>query len=246
MECRRIEKLIPLYVEGDLDIEQTERVRSHAKSCANCSGLIAEYKESQSWLRTFAPPGFDDALFDDLKPGVLEKINEQKTQPPFLNRLAEHWTRRLVLATSVALLIVFGSIAFYIYQNNRNTMVAESEVEQEEQEEQSPEIASEVKDVEKAPRANFSPKRHRRIASSRRRVVARRHTNPEHIVERPVKTMADPAVAIETGGGLSVDPAASQEMLRIHIQTSDPNIRIIWFSPKETDSNPSRPITETE
>src|SRR5215216_1883021 len=103
MTCRRIEKLIPLYVEGDLNTELTEQVRSHAKSCANCNGLVAEYKESQRWLRSFEPPHFDDALLDDLKLGVLEKINGEETHASFLNRLAQHWTRRLVFAASVAL-----------------------------------------------------------------------------------------------------------------------------------------------
>ena len=31
-----------------------------------------------------------------------------------------------------------------------------------------------------------------------------------------------------------------QEMLRIEIQTRDPNIRIIWLSPKGTDSLPTK------
>jgi hypothetical protein len=29
--------------------------------------------------------------------------------------------------------------------------------------------------------------------------------------------------------------AAAQEMLRIELQTADPNIRIIWFAPREPE-----------
>jgi hypothetical protein len=244
MNCRRIEKLIPLYVEGDLDIEQADAVRSHAKSCANCGGLVAEYEESQRWLRSFMPPHFDDALLDDLKLGVLKEIKRQEMPVPFLNRLAGHWTRRLVLASSVALLIIFGVLALYNYQDDHNDLVAGGG---EEQKEQSPEVASPTKDVEKAPRANSIIRRPRHTATARRReVAAKRRTNPDPIVKQPGKQSIEPAVAIETDDWLLGDPATSEDMLRIEIQTSDPNIRIIWFSPKENNSNPSRPITDTE
>ena len=244
MNCRRIEKLIPLYVEGDLDTGQADQVRAHAKSCPNCNGLVAEYKESQRWLRSFAPPHFDDALLDDLKLGVLEKINEQEEPVSFLNAIAGQWTRRLVLAASVALLIAFGVLAFYVYQNNRNDIVAESGTEQGEQ---SREIALQLEAVKQAPRASFSIKHRRHMANAQRRLgAARRHANSEQVAERLDEPGARHDVATETSAGLSDDPAASQEMLRIEIQTSDPSIRIIWFSPKENNSNPSKPITETE
>jgi hypothetical protein len=41
---------------------------------------------------------------------------------------------------------------------------------------------------------------------------------------------AEPAVLLPSSGD------DSPEMLRIEIQTSDPNIRIIWFAPKEVES----------
>jgi len=43
---------------------------------------------------------------------------------------------------------------------------------------------------------------------------------------------------------VQVDKGRQPEMLRIEIQTSDPSIRIIWFAPKETDSQQSRPVTD--
>jgi hypothetical protein len=36
----------------------------------------------------------------------------------------------------------------------------------------------------------------------------------------------------------------SRPMLRIEFQTSDPNIRIIWFAPSQTDSHQTKPATE--
>jgi hypothetical protein len=40
----------------------------------------------------------------------------------------------------------------------------------------------------------------------------------------------------------SVEP---REMLRIELQTADPNIRIIWLAPKETDTQELEPMIET-
>jgi hypothetical protein len=248
MNCRRIEKLIPLYVEGDLEIDKSGAVLAHARSCAKCSGLISEYKESQRWLRSFAPPDFDDALLDDLKLGVLEKIEDQKARVSFLNRLSGHWAQRLIVVTSAALLIIFGALAFYVYQRGSNDPANREVIQAKgDHEGQSPEIASLPKDAETAPRASSSRKRRRHTPSLRRgEVAAVRQKNSERITVSPDRPGVETTATIETRNGFSGDPVNTEEMLRIEIQTSDPSIRIIWFSPKRSDFTHSRPITETE
>jgi hypothetical protein len=66
-------------------------------------------------------------------------------------------------------------------------------------------------------------------------------TIAEHTFEPPYVSQTH---QLEESGTASAEPAdalprsvdESPEMLRIEIQTSDPNIRIIWFAPKEVES----------
>ncbi len=117
MNCRRVEKLIPLYVEGDLAPGIADRLTSHLDWCGRCNWLADEYRESQGWLRTSEPPEFDEALLDNLKAGVLSRIEETSARPSLLASLVQQWSRRQVLALSAALLIIFGALVFYIYQS---------------------------------------------------------------------------------------------------------------------------------
>jgi hypothetical protein len=102
MNCRRVEKLIPLYVEGDLAPGIADRLTSHLDWCGRCNWLADEYKESQSWLRTSQSPEFDEAFLDNLKAGVLSRIDETSARPSLLASLMQQWSRRQILALSAA------------------------------------------------------------------------------------------------------------------------------------------------
>jgi hypothetical protein len=41
------------------------------------------------------------------------------------------------------------------------------------------------------------------------------------------------------------DAIFNREMTRIEFQTADPNIRIIWLAPKDSDSSLTKPNTNT-
>jgi Putative zinc-finger len=256
MNCRRIEKLIPLYVEGDLDCQRADAVGSHAQSCEGCAGLIAEYEESQRWLRSFAPPHFDEAEFYDLKRGVLKQINSRETRASFLHRLAENWTRRVAFATLAALVAISGALALYVYRQsvNQDTRQDNSLAQDKDQrEKQLSKIPLELKppvqqrnDLNPAPRAPFIHRRPRHATTARQMLALAKRVKRRQFVRRHDNPGAESHVARETKDAISPDPASAQEMLRIEIQTSDPSIRIIWFSPKESDSNRPGPITETE
>ena len=65
-----------------------------------------------------------------------------------------------------------------------------------------------------------------------------RMVEPDLITQIPdaVGPTADPPAAPDPA---DTDPDANQDMLRIEIQTADPNIRIIWFAPK-SDASPHK------
>ncbi len=240
MNCRRVEKLIPLYVEGDLASGITDRVTSHLDWCGRCNWLADEYKESQSWLRACEPPEFDEAALNGLKAGVLRRIEETSARPSPLASLMRQWSRRQVFALSAAMLIIFGVVVFYIYQARLSVKPQGVEARTPEQESPPSNEARQTPDTEPATGASLSKPQHaKNQAGIKARAGAPAIT--EQTFEPPIVSQMNPSKEPGTGSaepahtlpGISGDPP---KMLRIEIQTSDPNIRIIWFAPKEVES----------
>ena len=242
MNCRRVEKLIPLYVEGDLASSIADRLASHLDWCGRCNWLADEYKESQSWLRTNEPPEFDEAFLDTLKNGVLRRIEETAASPSLLASFVQQWTRRQILALSAALLLIFGVLVFYVYQRKMsvNQQVFVTSKQTPEEEKPTPNEPLKAKDTGTAPGVIFSKHHHHRSPAN----SSARDANPiitKQEGERPLVSQrsrvpeSGAAVSGEPAGGLQGSHDDLPEMLRIEIQTGDPNIRIIWFAPKEVE-----------
>jgi hypothetical protein len=242
MNCRRIEKLIPLYVEGDLESHEAGTVLAHLKTCESCGALVTEYEASQTWLRSHALPDFDDAMLDDLKRGVMREIDEAKERPAFFGFFAGYWTPGHVFQAIAALLIIVAAVAFYVYLgklsgiSNNDKIATEKSV---------PGESPAPKDVKQAPGADPAviPPRVRRHVSKApgRSMIGRKPDIERMIVPRMDKTFAQ--------GPMPESQDVSdktEEMMRMEIQTDDPNVRIIWFSPKEADSQLSKPMIETD
>ncbi len=247
MNCRRVEKMIPLYVEGDLESRSSDRIASHLEWCGRCNWLADEYKESQSWLRSSEPPVFDDAFLTDLKRDVLKGVSN--TRPSFLASFlglwTQQWNRRQVLALGAALMIIFGVLVLYLYRTRVNDGGAVHELagQTEGDDRNNPAPPELTPDTKSAPGASSSG-RHR---SPVRTTVARRSVEPPRLSEanKSSGTESPDKPHKEEKQMIPGDTFDSREMLRIEIQTSDPNIRIIWFAPKETDS-PTKPVTDTQ
>jgi hypothetical protein len=234
MNCRRIEKLIPLYVEGDLDHDESGAVLAHLNTCESCSALISEYEASQSWLRSNMLPDFDDAMLDDFKRGVMREIDEARARPSFFNFSARPLMPGRAFAAVAALLIIFAAFALYIYLGRSTAVSNDRMVAQETAEPEKPVVG---KDPEQE---YIAQPRHEKRIVSKATGRSRRGERPK--LDRVNTHGTDNAVAQKT-----VDvPTETEETMRIEIQTGDPNIRIIWFSPKESDSQLSNPTIETD
>lgn len=240
MNCRRVEKLIPLYVEGDLASGIADRVTSHLDWCGRCNWLADEYKESQSWLRSSEPPEFDEATLSGLKIGVLRRIEETSARPSLLASLAEQWSRRQVFALSAAMLIILGVVVFYIYQARLSAKPQVVEAKLPERESPPSNEPRHTAVTETATGAGLRKGRHAKNQANNR---ARAGTAimPEQAFEPPFVSQMDWPEGSGTGSAEPGDalPGGGSDLpgvLRIEIQTSDPNIRIIWFAPKEVES----------
>ena len=259
MNCRRIQEMIPLYVEGDLEADRAEGVSAHLKSCAACSRLAAGFEESQEWLRSYKPPAFDSTFFDGLRNGVLVQIESEKTRPSFFQLIATRWRWDFALAAAL-LLITLGGLAFYTFQRGFGTTGGRVvEVPSDPGETPTAPKRTEPADAERQ-RIAGAPvqRRHRTLRDAVAEAVV--PAQPESMIGLPPDlgiplpteseiegasfSQADP-VQGETQATVNVSPPASESMTRIEIQTSDPAIRIIWFAPNNEHKNSGRRSTDT-
>jgi hypothetical protein len=143
-------------------------------------------------------------------------------------------------------LVIVGVVLLYVYQTRAKVavpmpQVADSQPNELPKQPDEPAFDAGTEKVS-APGVNKphrQPKRRHVKASRAEPALARR------VVEQ---NGSQARSAAERAGVQTVDSsgrfASSPAMLRIELQTSDPNIRIIWFAPKETDSHQTKPATD--
>ncbi len=235
MQCTLAEKLIPLFVSDDLPDDQMRTLREHLNGCATCRQLAAEFSESQDWLRTFAAPAFDEAIFDELHAGLARDIagNEQRQR-----WFAPRWNPRFAFAAAMAVILLIAAFGIYVIRhqprpNDKLTLHPENvdrnddqppKTDHRDQAMNSKRVAQHGERERPEPRQVARSLKHKPFSSraprSRQSAVIATITPPPPIVD------------VATNNATS-----QQEMLRIEMQTADPNVRIIWLAPKSSDSN---------
>ena len=256
MNCRRIEEMIPLYVEGDLEADRAELVSAHLKSCLACSRLAGGFDESQEWLRSYTPPAFDSSFFNGLKNGVLARIEDEKARPSFFQLMIARWRWNAAL-TAAALLLIIGGIVFYAYQRSPGAIDRQvAGHDPQPTEVPAPQERDEPRKEEPQRFAGPTQRPHRTI----REVVAKavEPARPELVLsgvftdpaseDASGPVVEDAAVSesqVETQTSVKVTYPVSESLTRIEIQTSDPTIRIIWFAPNLVDKNSGRRSTDS-
>ena len=250
MNCRRVQKLIPLHVEGDLHTSVANRVELHLEWCGRCNWLSDEYKESQRWLRTSPPPEFDEAILENLKSAVMKRVAENNAMPSLFASLAQRWSRRQMLALAATFVIVLGMVGLYLYRTRAksNLQVISEVVEQPPGSERKP--SDDLLPVTAAGEHPGATSNKRHLASNRRRTFRSPAGHSSVAAASARRTL------VSQSGGTQANAASDQsgvpsgaanrpgDLLRIEIQTGDPSIRIIWFAPKETDLHQSKPATD--
>ncbi len=216
MNCTRIETWLPLYASADLPALQLAQVRAHLAQCESCAASAEEFAATNEWLRQVAAPEFDDAFYADLRYAVRQELAAEPVRSMWW-RLP--WLKPCAVAAAVLLLAIFSLRLFQTKGVPRSDIVKTPASPQPPDAARAPmPLTNQLAQTRKAV---MTP---RRIARQRVRAVPQPETAPAVIV-----ASAEPAPAANT---------AEPEMLRIEMQTADPNIRIIWFAPKLNGANP--------
>jgi hypothetical protein len=213
MTCPSIKALLPLSIEGDLPRRKAERVRRHLESCSACSTLANGYRQSQLWLRRAPGPTIGGATLEGMRRAVWRRIQEEPRPAPLRLAIERLWAAlsrfagQPAVALAAVCLVVVGSVAL-----TRTSGLGGSRLGAQLNVE--PETAFE-EPAEESANAELSEDPEMVLASA----------TPEE--------MADSA---ETGEAEPTSEMAADKM-RIEIQTQDPNVRIIWFTPPASEEN---------
>ncbi len=258
VNCRKIEKLLPLYLDGDLPDETSERgVFSHLRACNGCRKLADEYRLSQSWLRLHTPPEVDNVYYDQIRAAVLEDIaRDRKTKWSIFTPVnVPSLYRQLIFAASLALLVFSGALALYLHDNRLenddpqnltaailadnpdNVLTAGWKKRIYEDEKPTPESARAAAAKEAKPAFN-----RRRMSVARWRKTLKRRPESNAVFDPGNERDNSSATTVASLQPAVISGASSQQPLRIEIQTGDPNIRIIWLSPNTTDRDSTQHI----
>jgi hypothetical protein len=248
MRCTHAEKLIPLFAGDDLPAREADALRRHLESCANCRRLAAEFEESRDWLREFTAPQFDAAILDGVRDSVLRDIGRIENRARLLQWIVPGWNLRFAFVTSLALLL-FGAL-FSLAINRRQTL-HDHESNQagarkgggnrvelapgktpDDRTNNDKQIAIGKPDRSKFRRKSIKPGPDESPQTEAGRVEPDLTAQNMETAESSTDQSAVPDPA-------NTDQDANRNMLRIEIQTADPNIRIIWFAPK-SDAAPRK------
>jgi hypothetical protein len=241
MNCKRVQELLPLYVGRDLEENCAETITAHVQSCAECAGKADEYRATRQLLQKFAPR-FSDAVYAGVRQRVLREIGREATAPG-LSRLLESLFRpRLRWAVATALLLAISVFGLYFITDRRN---------------HPQQVAGSGRTVDRPTPSSIKESRRLSTASAvqnsglvqevagnihqsqRRKTIAGASDRARPATVNNADTRSITAEAGQEGNNLAEpdaipvrDSATSGKTLRVEMQTEDPNIRIIWFTPQ--------------
>lgn len=233
MNCSKCERLLWLYVEGDLAEPRRRLVEVHLASCTDCERLLQRACASQAWLKD-AARSEPDAEFDYIRRAVLAEIRSSRPRRDFLpgprqwNRSA--WNSIAAVAAVAALIIaVTLSVILSGPQRRISRKVAGTTRKD------SPQMAKPgIKDrpsEKELKHGTFAKTRPNSVARRRIRSLIAKAPHPQHVIHSVPAELADTALT-------------ENSPIRVEIQTSDPNVRIIWFA-RNNDSATSKPEEKT-
>jgi hypothetical protein len=242
MNCPRVEQLLPLYSGGDLPSPQMNAVRAHLAACAPCQQLAAEFAASRSWLQSCAPPQFEEAFFAELRVAVRRELAADNAALGWAETLwqwlAPRW-RPLLAAVGVLLLLLGGLMLSRNFNDRKGAIrpdIAQYHNDQKQSDSQTRTIGRQNDQL-----AGALLRRHMgraaRIAKSNDkqknwRPFIAAPAGQTSVPDSVAQAVVSGAASLDRENTLDTTNRRMPEMLRIELQTADPNIRIIWLTPK--------------
>jgi hypothetical protein len=272
MNCEEVKANLSPYVAGDIEeASARETIDAHLRECASCRAVAVEWEASHQLLRLHQPPEFDAAFFDSVRRGVMRQISEPRPSL-FARLLGQPFGQRTLTYAAVFSLLVCAAVltshflrrsptpAVEVAKGDKDGPVKVKTNDTQKSGHQADEGATK-NDESAAPRPQTTPAPQRRarpaVAALKRAARAEKLTAPPETRDagqessaQGVQGVASAAPVREPNGTDAGSPkhvetaAAPREMFRIELQTKDPNVRIIWLSPRpategDSSNNPT-------
>jgi len=228
MNCRQIEKYLPLYAGHDLSGSREQLIAAHLQSCGACTEALADFQNAREIMQTFAVPSFSDEVYADIRKSVWRQI-ESESRPTLFAAVAAWFQPRLAWTVAAAMLVTLSVVSVYVlaqkFTVRPKVIAGVSNLGLPSQPDSGENSGSNSPKPERRrrPRQADVPNRQQRPVRTEApdRSIAARAYSPD--VQVPKVESSSPII-----GADNVDLGSGS--VRMELQTKDPNIRIIWFT----------------
>ncbi len=244
MNCPEFENQIALYVGGDLLEKEMIKVEKHLALCASCTEFMVELQESQLSLVKFGQIDVSEAVFTNLRASVLAQIVVKNEKVSWWQRLFNFhygFWRYAVLTSSIAIITIFGG---YLFLNtnkttNQNVTIANQNIKT---------TIPPNNKLEENHTTNVAKTQNQPVQMANKKINRNvKYANKINKIKKVYSEIKSVNSDLEIVNTASLDnkifssvDVKAENQVKMEIQTSNPNIRIIWFVNKEAKSSEKR------
>ncbi len=239
MNCKNVEPLLSLYAGRDLEEERSRLVAAHLQSCTKCTLVADEYAGARELLQGYEPPSFSDAIYAGIREQVLNKIERQShasVKSGIFSQLFLGLVQPRMRWVTAALLLAISVTVLYLSRNPLRQLPNDQQAavltKEPNQAGSRPDLRSEKNDVS-AGSSSFSKKEQVSKGTKPGPITRKREATPANRPRESDKTTKVDSSTNDRVVQRVVDvsqPSSAPAPLRVEMQTSDRNIRIIWLS----------------
>jgi hypothetical protein len=219
MNCKNIEPLLSLYPGSDLEEEQSRLVATHLQSCTECAFAADEYARVGQLLQVYEPPVFSDESYAGIREQVLNDIEREshvRVWPGIFSQLFLVLVQPRMRWITAALILAISVTALYFSRNPSPQLP------------NPPHVA--VRMVEPNQVGSGTDVRSAATKSAGSSSFPNQGPVRTAIKHRPISRKREARVDVARRFVDRSQPSSAAAPLRLEMQTSDRNIRIIWLS----------------
>jgi len=235
MNCKSVEPLLSLYVGRDLGEEHSRLVAAHLQTCTQCTLAADEYAGARELLKVYAPPFFSDQIYAGIREQVLNEIGREshaRVWPGIFSQSFLALVQPRMRWITAALLLAISVAALYLSRNRSHQLRNDHQVAV-----PTRQPGAEVRSENSARSSSFSNTRQDRMVTARGPITVRRKAsagvlaaNRSRELNKTTKIAASTNDRVVQRAVGVTQPSPASAPLRVELQTSDRNIRIIWLS----------------
>jgi hypothetical protein len=242
MNCKTIEPFLSLYVGRDLEEDHSRLVAAHLQSCSTCTLAADEYARASQLLKGYEPPLFSDEIYAGIREQVLNKIEREShalvRRPGIFSQLFLASVQPRMRWVTAALLLAISVTALYFSRADHLNKPQIAQMRTDYPSSISGDLRPYVDKVSTfVGSSSFSNKGQVRITTTRGPITRKRKANPGVVATNRSREL-DKTTKVDSSTNDRVvqpvvdvsQPSSAPAPLRVEMQTSDRNIRIIWLS----------------